>query len=54
MNENDKIQINLWLSAELKERIDKENKKTGVPMSEMFRRGIEMYLNQTIAQRDSR
>jgi predicted DNA-binding protein len=37
-------QINIRITDALRKRIEEQSRKSGVPKSEMIRRGIEMYL----------
>lgn len=40
------VPITIRIPLELKERMDKRKDETGVPISEMVRRGLEMYLKK--------
>lgn len=39
-----KIRVNMYFSAEQKEKLDKLSAKTGAPVAELVRRAIDAYL----------
>jgi len=42
-----KSRFDFRVSVELKNRLAEESNRSGVPISEIIRRAIEMYLNKT-------
>jgi predicted DNA-binding protein len=41
-----KTRLNIYLSPQQKEKLDKLSDKTGAPMSELVRRAIDLYLKK--------
>ncbi len=46
--------ITIRIPTDLKERLDRQRDKSGVPISEMVRRGIEAYLTGHDARKEGK